>query len=132
MDPSTQSSPASEKPTTNGGSMSGMSSGRSGFMGGKRDPETMRNQLASLKTDLDDLVSRAGTLGETELAQAHDQIMSQFSSMRHAARGMASQASKQFKSSVDVTSGYVKDKPMQSVGVATVIGLALGMLLARR
>ena len=132
MDPSTQSSPAGEKPPTNGGSMSGMSSGRSGFMGGKRDPETMRNQLTSLKKDLDELMSRAGTLGETELAQAHDQIMSQFSSMRHAARGMASQASKQIKSSVNVTSDYVKDKPMQSVSVAAVAGLVVGMLMARR
>ena len=91
----------------------------------------MRSDLTQLKSELDTLVSKADTMGEQELLQAHDQIMSQFSSMRHAARGMASQASRQLKTGVDATSGYVKDKPMQSVTVAAAVGLALGMLMSR-
>ena len=59
-------------------------------------------------------------------------MMSQFSSMRHAARGMATQATRQLNRSVDVTTDYVKDKPMQSVAVAAGLGLAIGMLFMRR
>ena len=125
--------------TDNGNGMDGSSRAQSGsssrfgtgLMRAKRDPETMRSELSSLKAELDTLVSKAASMGEQELAEAHDQIMSQFSSMRHAARGMAAQATRQLKGGVDVTSDYVKEKPMQSVGMAAGIGLLLGMLLAR-
>lgn len=103
-----------------------------GFMSGRRDAESLRSQLASLKTELDSLVQRAMTMGDDELSHAHDEIMARFSSMRHAARGMATQASRQLKTGVDVTTGYVQEKPMQSVGVAAAVGMALGLLLSRR
>lgn len=130
---------ATSATTENGKGMDGGSASKSGaaarfgagFKGSRRDAETLRAGLSSLKEELDSLMSRAATMGEEELGQAYNQIVSQFSSMRHAARGMAAQASKQFKGGVDVTSGYVKDKPMQSVGVAAGIGLLLGMLIAR-
>jgi ElaB/YqjD/DUF883 family membrane-anchored ribosome-binding protein len=103
-----------------------------GFLGGRRDAESLRNQLSHLKTELDSLVQRATTMGDEELSQAHDEIMARFSSMRHAARGMATQASRQLKSGVDVTTGYVQEKPMQSVTVAAAVGIALGLLMSRR
>jgi ElaB/YqjD/DUF883 family membrane-anchored ribosome-binding protein len=109
----------------------GMARNGGGFMAARRDPESVRSELTHLKSELDNLVSKADTMGEQELFQAHDQIMSQFSSMRHAARGMASQATRQLKTGVDATSGYVKDNPMQSVTVAAAVGLALGMLMSR-
>ena len=58
--------------------------------------------------------------------------MAKFSSVRYAARGIASEASRQFSRGVETTTGYVKEKPMQSVAVAVGTGLLLGMLFRRR
>lgn len=103
-----------------------------GFAGKRRPSASLRDNLSSMKDDLDALVNRAGSMSEQELSEAHSRMMSQFSSMRHAARGMATQATRQLNRSVDVTTDYVKDKPMQSVAVAAGLGLAIGMLFMRR
>ena len=91
----------------------------------------LREELANLKADLDALMSHASTLTETELREARDRIMARFSSLRHAARGVAEQAARQLSHGREITSDYVRDKPLQSVAIAAGAGLLLGMLLRR-
>lgn len=91
----------------------------------------LRSELANLKSDLDSLMSRASTLTDQQLSEARDRMMNKFSSMKDTARGMATEASKQISSGVDTTSEYVKERPLQSVAIATGIGLLLGALLRR-
>lgn len=98
----------------------------------QRTAATLRSELSNLKNDLDALVSRAPSLSDEELSQAHMQLMSRFSSMRYAAKGIANQASRQLNRSMETTTEYVRDKPMQSVAVAVGTGLLLGLLLKRR
>lgn len=99
---------------------------------GKRAAATLRGDLSNLKNDLDALVTRAPSLSDDELAQAHTQLMAKFSSVRYAAKGIASEASRQLNRGVETTTEYVKDKPMQSVAVAVGTGLLLGLLFKRR
>ncbi len=94
--------------------------------------QTFRDNLSALKDELDSLVTRAATLSDNELSEAYVKLMTRFSSIRFAAKGVAQQATKQFNQGVDVTTNYVKGKPLQSVAIATGVGLALGMLLGRR
>ena len=89
----------------------------------------LRDELSSLKRDLDDLMSRAASLSDRELSVARDKLMVKFGSMRHAARGMADQARTQINQGVDVTSDYVKEKPLQSVAIAAGVGLLIGALM---
>jgi ElaB/YqjD/DUF883 family membrane-anchored ribosome-binding protein len=98
----------------------------------QRSAESLRSELSSLKNDLDALVSRAPSLSDEELSQAHARLMAQFSSLRYAAKGIASEASRQLNRGVETTTEYVKDRPMQSVAVAVGTGLLLGMLFKRR
>ncbi len=91
----------------------------------------MREELSTLKSDLDALMSHASTLSETELREARDRILARFSSMRFAARGMAEQATRQFSQGRDITADYVRDKPLQSVAIAAGIGLLIGAMLRR-
>ncbi|MGE5622798.1 MAG: glycine zipper domain-containing protein [Bacillota bacterium] len=93
---------------------------------------TLRSELSSLKNDLDALMSRAPSLSDDELSQAHTQLMAKFSSMRYAAKGLANEASRQFNRGMESTTEYVKDKPMQSLAVAAGAGLLLGLLFKRR
>lgn len=97
-----------------------------------RTAESLRSELSLLKTDLDTLMSRASSMTDEELASAHTQLMAKFSSLRYAARGFADEASRQFNRGVETTHQYVKEKPMQSVGLAVGTGLLLGLLFSRR
>lgn len=91
----------------------------------------LRDELASMKRDLDALIGRASTLSDRELSKARDQLMSQFTSMGNAAKGMAVDARQQLDRGVDVTSDYVREKPFQSVAIAAAAGMLLGALLKR-
>ena len=53
-------------------------------------------------------------------------------SMRQTAQSMAGQASKQLSHGVDVTTDYVKQKPLQSVAIAAGVGLLVGALLRKQ
>ncbi len=105
------------------------SSGTSSGIGGKA--VRMRDELSTLKSDLDALMSHASTLNESELREARDRIMARFSSMRFAARGFAEQASRQFSQGRDITADYVRDKPLQSVAIAAGVGLLIGAMMRR-
>ena len=91
----------------------------------------MREELSNLKSDLDALMSHASTLNENELREARDRILARFTSMRHAARGFAEQAGRQFSQGRDLTADYVRDKPLQSVAIAAGVGLLVGAMLRR-
>lgn len=111
------------------GSPSSTWSAGTGYQGGAGSSASMRDELSSLKRDLDDLVSRAASLSDRELSDARDKMMAKFSSMRTAARGVADQARTQLNQGMDVTSDYVKDKPLQSVAIAAGVGLLVGALM---
>jgi ElaB/YqjD/DUF883 family membrane-anchored ribosome-binding protein len=98
----------------------------------QRMSSSLRGELSTLKSDLDALVNRATSMSDEELSQAHTQMMAKFSSMRYAAKGMATEATRQFNRGVETTTEYVKDRPMQSVAVAVGTGLLLGLLFKRR
>lgn len=98
---------------------------------GQATSSSLRTELSNLKSDLDTLLSRATNLSETELRREYSRLMSKFSSMRTSARNMASQANQQLNRGMDATSGYVREKPLQSVAVATGVGVVLGMLFKR-
>ena len=98
----------------------------------QRTAASLRSELSSLKNDLDALVNRSASMSDDELTQAHAQLMARFSSVRYAAKGIASEATRQLNRSVETTTEYVKDKPMQSVAVAVGTGLLLGLLFKRR
>lgn len=132
MNASTVSPGASDNGHDVSSTAGGAGGNGSAFMGAGRSSASLRDNLATMKDDLDSLMSRAGSMSDHDLSEAHDRMMAQFSSMRHAARGMAAEATRQLNRSVDVTTDYVKDKPMQSVAVAVGLGLAVGMLFMRR
>lgn len=91
----------------------------------------LRDELAHLKSDLDALMLHASTLSESELREARDRIMAKFSSMRHAAKGIAEQAGRQFSQGRDITADYVRERPLQSVALAAGMGMLIGALLRR-
>lgn len=99
--------------------------------GAQRSAASLRSELSSLKNDLDALVNRSASMSDDELIQSHAQLMAKFSSVRYAAKGIASEATRQLNRGMETTTEYVKGKPMQSVAVAVGTGLLLGLLFKR-
>lgn len=97
----------------------------------KRSAESLRGELADMKSDLDALVEHASDMSEDQLNDAHAKLISKFSSVKSTARGLADHAGRRLNRSMDTTTDYVKDKPMQSVAVAVAAGLLVGFLLKR-
>jgi ElaB/YqjD/DUF883 family membrane-anchored ribosome-binding protein len=91
----------------------------------------MRTELSNLKRDLDDLMSRATSMSDMDFREARNMLMEKYSSMQRSVQGIASEAGKQFSHGADLTSDYVKERPLQSVAIATGVGLLLGALLRR-
>lgn len=109
----------------------------------------VRSELLNLKSDLDTLMSRASSLSDRELHDARDKMMAKFGAMQASAKDMASRASQkaaearqqfnqkasdakvQLNQGVDVTTEYIKERPLQSVAIAAGVGFLLGALLRR-
>jgi len=84
----------------------------------------LRGELADLKKDLDALLSKATTLTDRELREARDRMYAKFGDMRTVARD-------QLNYGVDVTSDYVKERPMQAMAIALGVGLLVGIATRR-
>jgi ElaB/YqjD/DUF883 family membrane-anchored ribosome-binding protein len=127
-------SDSSLNPADSAGRMGNTSQGGSGGgrSSGQQTGEALRTELSNLKSDLDTLVSRASTLSDRELSDARDRLLGKYRSMRYAAKGMADQASQQFNESLEATTDYVKDRPLQALAIATGVGLLLGAVLRPR
>ena len=91
----------------------------------------MRAELSNLKQDLDDLMSRATSMSDMELSQARALLMEKYTSMQRSVKEIASEAGKQISHGADMTSDYVKERPLQSVAIATGVGLLIGAILRR-
>lgn len=115
-----------ETTDTTGQQAAGTSGGASQQTG-----SALREELANLKSDLDALLGKASSLTDRELGVARDRLMTKFGSMRYAARDMASDAKQQLNQGMEMTTEYVKDKPLQSVAIATGVGLLVGAMLRR-
>jgi len=84
----------------------------------------LRSELADLKKDLDALLAKATTLTDRELREARDRMYAKFGDMRVVARD-------QLNYGVDLTSDYVRERPMQAMAIALGVGLLLGIATRR-
>ena len=99
---------------------------------GKRAGVVASEELAHLRADLSDLISRLSSLSETEVEEAKEKLLEKIASTREAATEMANDAREQFDHGVEYSKDYVKEHPMQSVGYAALAGFLLGLLITRR
>lgn len=99
---------------------------------GKEVGAVARDELANLRADLDDLISRIPSLSDIDLERAKEKLMERIADTREAARDLAYDAREQFDHGVECTRDCIKEHPLQSVGYAAGIGFLIGLLLTRR
>jgi ElaB/YqjD/DUF883 family membrane-anchored ribosome-binding protein len=88
------------------------------------------NHLESFKTDLDALLSRASMLSESELKVAYADLIKSLSSFGSARKNQSLQATSQVSRQLKTACAFVKEHPMQSIGLAAGVGTGIGALLS--
>jgi ElaB/YqjD/DUF883 family membrane-anchored ribosome-binding protein len=91
-----------------------------------------RSEASNLKSDLDELISKIPSLSEADLSAAKQKLLDTYDSAKNSAAELASQAKEKVSRGMEVSGEYVKAKPLQSVGIAAVVGLLVGALISRR
>ena len=99
---------------------------------GKQISAAGKVEMTTLRSELDNLTSRISRMSDLELIAAKEKLLAKIEASKVAAKGVASDVTRQITHGVDVTTDYVKERPLQSVAVAGGIGILLGMLIARR
>ncbi|MEO8767525.1 MAG: DUF883 family protein [Nitrosospira sp.] len=99
---------------------------------GRKVGAVASEELANLRADLDDLISRIPSLSDIDLEEAKEKLMAKVASTQDAAKDLADDAREQFDHGVECSRNYVKERPLESVGYAAVAGFLLGLLITRR
>ncbi|HEV7930194.1 MAG TPA: DUF883 family protein [Nitrosospira sp.] len=99
---------------------------------GKQVGAVASDELAKLRADLDDLISRLPSLSDMDLEKAKDNLIQKIAETKETARDVAREAREQLDHGIECTRDYVKERPLQSVGYAAAIGFLVGLLTARR
>jgi ElaB/YqjD/DUF883 family membrane-anchored ribosome-binding protein len=99
---------------------------------GKQVGEVASDELANLRADLDDLISRLPSLSDIDLEKAKDNLIQKIAETRESARDVAHEAREKLDHGIECTRDYVKERPLQSMGYAAAIGFLVGLLTNRR
>lgn len=99
---------------------------------GKQISAVAKEEMTSLRADLDDLTSRLSTMSEYELSAAKEKILAKIEALKVAAKSASTDVGHQLNHGVVVTTEYVKERPLQSLAITAGIGILLGMLISRR
>lgn len=99
---------------------------------GKQISAAGKLEMTSLRSELDYLTSRISMMSDLELIEAKEKLLAKIEASKVAVKGVASDVTRKINHGVDITTDYVKERPLQSVAVAGGIGILLGMLISRR
>ncbi|MEP6883329.1 MAG: DUF883 domain-containing protein [Gammaproteobacteria bacterium] len=89
-------------------------------------------QVNGFLDSVDDLTKALKDIDTPDIARLRAKVKIALMAAKSAVADTASQIGSQAKQAGKVTDGFVRDNPWQVVGVAAVVGLAVGILASRR
>lgn len=115
--------------------------------GKRKMADIARQELANLKADLNELVSRVSNLSRSDFEAARDKVMASLGATRESAKDTAKEyadsakmASRDYADSARQSLGsglerscdFIRERPLQSLALAAGVGLLIGALMTRR
>lgn len=94
--------------------------------------EFANGQLNSFLTSVEDLTNALKDVESPEIARVRAKVKLALVAAKSAAADTASQIRDQAQQVGQRTDTFVRDNPWQVIGIAAVVGLAVGVLTARR
>lgn len=90
----------------------------------------MNSNMEHLLSDVGDLLTRLSHVKNRDIARVRDKVQDTLESARDSLTDTATSLGKQGRKAVASTDGYVHGNPWQAVGVAAVVGFAIGYLVS--
>lgn len=88
--------------------------------------------IADFLDNVDDLTKAIKDVEAPEIARVRAKVKMAMAAAKSAITDGAAQVRGQAQQVTRTTDGYVRDNPWQVVGIAAVVGIALGMMMTRR
>jgi ElaB/YqjD/DUF883 family membrane-anchored ribosome-binding protein len=94
--------------------------------------EKLSADFHSIMEDIDSLMSATTDKADGEISMLRARIMDRLEGAKDRVIDAQQQAIERAKQAADATDDFVRDHPWQAVGVAAVVGVAIGLLIGRR
>lgn len=91
-------------------------------------PSEVRNFVA----DIGDLITATTSLTGADLDRAKAKLVERAAAAKAALARMGTEVGERARQTARVTDNYVHDRPWQAIGIGALLGLVLGIVLARR
>lgn len=98
----------------------------------RRARSVVGQEVNNLIADVQDLIGRLSSSADPEIARIRAKIERTIDTTKKAVADGASQVQKQAQDAMNAGDRYVRSSPWQAVGIASVVGLLVGFLAARR
>jgi len=89
-------------------------------------------QVDNFLDSVDDLTKALKDIDTPDIARVRAKVKMALTAAKSAVADTASQLGSQAKQAGKVTDDFVRDNPWQVIGIAAVVGLAVGVLASRR
>jgi ElaB/YqjD/DUF883 family membrane-anchored ribosome-binding protein len=100
---------------------------------GVRKVKKMANaSINDFLDNVDDLTKAIKDVDSPDIARVRAKVKMALAAAKSALSDGAAQVRGQARQVTRTTDGYVRDNPWQVVGIAAVVGIALGMMMTRR
>jgi ElaB/YqjD/DUF883 family membrane-anchored ribosome-binding protein len=96
----------------------------------RREPGSA--EVHDLMAEVQDLLGQMAHVADPEIARMRAKVSEALDAAKQAVADGAQRVQRQAKSVMQSSDGYVRNQPWQALGVAAVVGVVVGILVARR
>lgn len=100
--------------------------------GARNVKEAASGEFKNLIEDVEDLVSRVSDVKDPDVARIREKVKDALSTAKEALTDSADKVRRQAQHVAGSTDDFVRDNPWQALGIAALLGVAVGFLAARR
>jgi ElaB/YqjD/DUF883 family membrane-anchored ribosome-binding protein len=96
------------------------------------DPSSASTEFHGFLADIEDLITSMTPLTGEDLARAKAKLSERVAAARETVTVMGTEITDHARKTARVTNDYVHEHPWQAVGIGAVLGLLIGVAVARR
>ena len=106
---------------------------KSDLANGARDLKDMASgEIRNLMADVEDLVSRVAAVKDPDVALVRNKVIKALNAARTSVSASAGRVREQAVKVAGTTNHFVRENPWQSLGIAALLGAAVGYVAGRR
>ncbi len=89
-------------------------------------------EVQNLIADVEDLMARVGDAADPEIRRLRAKVTAALATTKQSIADGVEQMQGKARQAIDAGDQYVRNQPWEAIGIAALVGLAVGFLVARR